>query len=139
MSWLVFVFALECGLLPNTGFAMYQPDLSHVTDAIGFYTDLSCSVESFGFYIGGGMRSYFWKYREGVGLWPYQTTFRLDAGWRNEFLDIGIRHYSMRPVVPYLALTGAPMQNWEGAYEEIFIRVGGRLPLIKRKERQREM
>ena len=29
MNWLVFVFALECGLLPNTGFIMYQPDPAH--------------------------------------------------------------------------------------------------------------
>jgi len=61
MNWLVFVFALECGLLPNTGFVMYQPDLDYVVGAVGFYTDLSASVESFGFYVGGGMRNYFWK------------------------------------------------------------------------------
>jgi len=133
MNWLVFVFALECGLLPNTGFAMYQPDLEYVVGAVGFYTDLSASVESYGFYVGGGMRNYFWKDREGISFWPYQMTFRFDAGWRNDFLDIGFRHYCMHPVVPFLELTGAPLCEWEGAYEELFIRVHGRLPLIKGK------
>lgn len=30
---------------------------------------------------------------------------------------------------------GAPPQNWECAYDELFIRIHGRLPLIKGKER----
>jgi len=134
MDWLVFEFALECGLLPNTGFAIYQPDLKSVAGADGFYTALSASVESFGFYVGGGMRNYFWKMLE-KGFRPYQMTFRFDAGWRNDFLDIGFRHYCMHPVVPFLGLTGAPPQNWECAYEVLFFRIHGRLPLIKGKER----
>jgi hypothetical protein len=133
MTWLVFVFALEAGILPNGGFVMYQPDPAYVVDAVGFYTDLSCSVESFGFYVGGGMRNYFWKDRDGMGFYPYQMTFRFDAGWRNEFLEVGFRHYCMHPVVPWLALTGAPECQWEGSYEELFVRMHGRLPLIKRK------
>jgi len=83
--------------------------------------------------VGGGMRNYFWKDRGEIGFCPYQMTFRFDAGWRNEFLDIGFRHYCMHPVVPWLALTEAPMCEWEGAYEELFVRIHGRLPLIKRK------
>ena len=134
MSWLVFVFALECGLLPNTGFVMYQPDLESVVGAVGFYTDLSASVESFGFYVGGGMRNYFWKDRGKIGFCPYQMTFRFDAGWRNENIEIGFRHYCMHPGVPFLELTGAPVCEWEGAYEELFVRIHGRLTLIKRKE-----
>ncbi len=137
MSWLVFVFALECGLLPNTGFNMYQPDLESVSGAVGFYTALSASVEYFGFYVGGGMRNYFWKDRGKISYWPYQMTFLFDAGWRNDFLDIGFRHYCMHPVVPFLAIIGTPPQNWECSYDELFVRVHGRcrFPLIKRKER----
>jgi len=134
MSWLVFVFALEVGLFPNNSFIMYQPNPAYVIDAVGFYTDLEASMESYGFYVGGGMRCYFWKDRDPLDFYPYQMTFSFDAGWRNEFFEIGFRHYCMHPVVPWLALTEAPECQWEGSYDEMFIRIYGRLPLIKEKE-----
>ena len=134
MSWLVFVFALEAGLLPHYGFVMYEPDLQAVFADHSFYTHLEASVEAYGFYVGGAMRCYFWKCRDGYDFSPYQMTFRFDAGWRNDFLNIGFRHYCMHPVVPFLALKGAPLCKWEASYEELFVRIEGRLPLIKRKE-----
>ena len=78
-----------------------------------------------------------WEIKIAMGVctpWPYQMTFLFNAGWRNENIEIGFRHYCMHPVVPFLELTGAPTQNWECSYDELFIRVHGRLPLIKRKE-----
>lgn len=133
MSWLVLVFALELGILPQTGFVMYQPNPAYVVDQVGFYTDLSATVEAYGFYAGGGMRCYFWIDRDTVSFWPEQMTFLFEAGWRTEGLNVGFRHYCMHPVVPYLALTGAPPQNWEGSYEEIYIRFDGRVPLGRRQ------
>lgn len=84
--------------------------------------------------VGGGRRNYFWKKLE-KGFRPYQMTFLFNPGWRNDFLDVGFRHYCMHPVVPFLGLTGPPPQNWECAYDELFIRIHGRLTLIKGKER----
>lgn len=130
MNWLVFVFALECGMLPNTSFIMYQPNPEYVMNEIGFYTDLSASVEVKGFYIGGGMHNYFWKTIKGISFWPYQMTFLFNAGWRNDYVDVGFRHYCMHPVIPYAGLV-KPQQNWEGGYQELFIKFKGRLTLIK--------
>jgi hypothetical protein len=136
MSWLVFVFVLEAGLLPHYGFVMYEPDPAAVIQDLSFYTQLEASVEAYGFYIGGGMRCYFWKTRDDYDFSPFQMTFRFDAGWRNEWLNVGFRHYCLHPVMPWMPFVGAPQQNWEGAYEELFIRIDGRLPLIGKREQR---
>lgn len=125
MTWLAFVFALELGLLPNYGFVMYQPDPEYVIDQHALYTDLEASVEAGGFYLGGAMRCYFWAHRNDYGFSPFQMTYRFDAGWRNDRLNIGFRHYCMHPVVPWSS--HMPEKNWEGAYEELFIRLEGKI------------
>lgn len=122
MSWLTLFFALELGLLPNYGFVMYEPDATVIADN-SLYTDFEASVEVYGFYVGGGMRCYFWKDLDGYDFSPFQMTYRFDAGWRNDRLNIGFRHYCMHPVVPWSSQM--PEKNWEGAYEELFIRFEG--------------
>jgi hypothetical protein len=132
MHWLYFIFALEAGVLPNTSFLMYQPDLRYIIGAVGFYTELEASIEAWGFYVGGAVRTNMWPQQEGLSFWPFQMTYRFEAGWRNQWFTLGFRHYCMHPVVPYLQLTGAPTQLYEGIYEEIYIRINARAPLDKR-------
>jgi len=135
MNWLVFVFALETGMLPNYGFVMYEPDFQAVFAKHSFYTYMEASVETYGFYVGGAMRCYFWKTTNGYDFSPYQMTFRFDAGWRNKWLEIGFRHYCMHPVMPWITNYDTPQQNWEGSYEKIFVRFEGQMPIIKGKKR----
>jgi len=125
MSWLVFIFALEAGFLPNYGFVMYQAPEAVVAEH-SLYVDMEASVEIHGFYVGGGMRCYMWKTIGDIEFYPYQMTYRFDAGWRNEWLNIGFRHYCQHPVMPWMPFQ-RPDQNWEGAYEELCFRVRGRI------------
>jgi len=133
MNWLFFVFSLEMGILPQANFVMYQPDPQYVLGAFGLYTDLAATIEAYGFYAGGGMRCYMWATQPQIGFWPYQMTFMAEAGWRNDWLTIGFRHWCMHPIVPYLALIGPPPLSWEGGYEEIYVKIHGRLPLAKKR------
>jgi hypothetical protein len=76
MTWLSFLFALELGLLPNYGFAMYEPDPAYVIADHSLYIDFETSVEAYGFYVGGGMRCYFWKSLGDYDFTPFQMTYR---------------------------------------------------------------
>jgi hypothetical protein len=127
MNWLILFFALECGLLPNTNAAMYQPDPRVAVEDLGFYALLEATVEAYGFYVGGEMRCFFWKEQRRLSFWPERMQYGFKAGWRCEHVEFGFRHYCVHPVLPYLALTGAPKQEWELAYEEFFVRVSGKI------------
>jgi hypothetical protein len=122
MNWLTLFFALELGLLPNYHFVMYEPGIDVAADN-SLYTDFEATVEVRGFYLGGGMRCYFWKTKSGYDFSPFQMAYRFDAGWRNDILTVGFRHYCMHPVMPWAS--GMPSMNWEGGYEEVFVRLEG--------------
>jgi hypothetical protein len=122
MNTLLFIFALEAGVLPNYEFVIYQPDLDYVEADYSFYTSLEITAELYGFYLGGAMKCYMWRNTGRLNFHPYQMTYRFDAGWRNDWLTLGFRHYCIHPVIP-LAGVMLPEQNWEEAFEELFIRV----------------
>lgn len=126
MSPLVLVAALEVGLLPNYGLVMYEPP-AYVYAELPLYMQLEASVELHGFYVGGAVTVYMWKVKGGRTFSPYQLSSRFDAGWRNDWLTIGFRHLCEHPVIPHF---NAGQAFWERAYEQLFVRVEGRIPLF---------
>ena len=124
MSWLVLIFALECGLIPTDNFVMYQVPIERVYDQ-AFYIQMEAEVELFDLlFIGGTVRTYVWKKQEGISFWPWRDGYLFKVGLRKGPFELGFRHYCTHPVIPYRY----PIQmNWEGAYEEIYFRVEGQL------------
>ena len=124
MSWLVFIFALEAGLIPSDHFVMYEIPTEYVYSQ-SFYLQMDVEAELFDlFFIGGSIRSYVWKSREGPSFWPFRDGYLFKVGLRKKPFELGFRHYCTHPVIP----SQYPAQmNWEGAHEEIYFRIGGRL------------
>jgi len=124
MNWLFFIFALEAGFFPNASFVMYEMPVEEVFD-LGMYVQIEAEVLFFDlFFVGGSIRTYVWKKEEGISFWPWRDGFMFNAGLRYKILELGFRHYCTHPVIPYQY----PAQmNWEGAYEEIYFRIEGRI------------
>jgi len=139
MTWLILVFALEAGIIPNGGFMMYerQPQVFYYqgeyyypisvtqeTIAPMFYTDLSVEIQIIEiFYIGGGVRVPM-KF-DGAGFDPKATYYDFQFGARYGQFDIfwhhACRHPQMTYMYDYLTTTG-----WEGGYDEIGFKITGK-------------
>ena len=128
MSWLVLVFALEAGWLPNGAVVMYEvPEVSIFTGSL--YTDLSAQLEiAEVLYVGGGTRINVWASEGEYTFWPAAAYFSFEAGARWKGVEIFFRHYCQHPIAPYV-----PVWDyhgvWEGSYEEVGIRFTGRARL----------
>ena len=131
MTWLAFFFALELGWLPSGEFAMYElgPFADIFPVRYTAYTDLEAEVELFGHvFAGGGVRTSIWKLDDGgYAFWPFNAVYRFYVGVRAGPLELGFRHFCLHPVVPYFGLAGGLYRAaWEGAYEELYVRVSNR-------------
>ena len=124
MSWLLFIFALEIGIIPSGTFMMYEMPAEIVHDQSA-YIQMEAELLFFDLlFVGGSIRTYVWKDEEGISFWPWRDGYLFNAGIRYKFVELGFRHYCTHPVIPY----AYPVQmNWEGAYEEIYLRFEGKL------------
>lgn len=123
MSWLALAFALELGVLPMNGWVMYDPP-ALVFEAPEFYQQLEARAILWDhLFAGGKVRIYDWM-REDGGFWPSQGAFTFEAGLSFRGLELGFRHYCTHPILPYLEYVPAGVK-WEGAYQEIYLRLGG--------------
>jgi hypothetical protein len=77
-------------------------------------------------FAGGRLEVYDWPDGSGASFWPNRVGFNIEAGLRWGIAEIGWRHYCTHPVIP---LFYVPIENrrWEGSYEEIYIRLEGKI------------
>lgn len=126
MTFLALIFALEIGWLPNGGFVLYQ--VPAVLDVSGnFYTDLQAEVWAWDhLYIGGGIKTFIWDEDGEWTFWPHSTLYNFGAGLRFGILTVGWRHFCAHPVMPYSILYDPELRG-EGAWDEVFVRVSGKI------------
>jgi len=124
MNWLLFIFALEAGIIPTDIFVIYQVSHEEIHDQ-SIYIQFEAEIELFKIlFVGGSIRTYAWKEIENISFWPWRDGYLFNAGLRYKILELGFRHYCTHPIIPYQY----PAQmNWEGAYEEIYLRVEGKI------------
>jgi hypothetical protein len=124
-------YFVELGYAPNGGFVMYNE--SKVKDRAlvdyDLYADLDVNLWVFNtLYVGGNVRTDFWKSVEGYDFIPNKMTYGIKAGIDLKNLEIGFRHYCIHPI--YVYMTQTEFENnydplWEGSYEEVFVRFKG--------------
>lgn len=125
MRWIALAFALELGMVPMSSLLMYDPP-TMVQEQPEFYQQFEAEVLLFGYLaLGGSVTVYEWKIEDQLRFFSYRGGFEIGAELRLEPVKIGWRHYCTHPIVPYLS-TVAQKIKWEGAYEEIYIRMEGR-------------
>jgi len=126
MNILGLIFIIELGLSPNSEFLLYDPP-DRVVKELAFFVDMDAEFIVGPFFIGGGMKTYFWKDgKEFNVFWPNTEEFRGRAGIRFHPLSAlevtaGGRWYCFHPVMPYLYQENEK-PKWEGAYSELFVR-----------------
>lgn len=134
MKILTFLFFVEVGWLPHSFLAIY--DLPESIDQYfgeSYYTELGADVFVWNFYAGGGVKTYVRDCYENWSFAPQMAEYSFQLGWRNSWLDFGWRHYCCHPVFPFATFAIADVR-WEGAYDEVFIRVTGEIGGKKQSE-----
>jgi hypothetical protein len=133
MNWIALAFFLELGFIPQDAAIMYEPDIRIVEAAPVFYQKFDAMVELFGFLdIGGSVKIYDWIGKDWkLSFFPERAGFEIGAALRFDPVMIGWRHYCTHPIVPFFPVLKQQMK-WEGAYDEIYISVGGEIPWQKR-------
>ena len=122
LTWLILI---ELGIVPHSGFLIYDPPERVIKD-VAFYLDMDAELGIGLFFIGGGLKTYSWKENSGVRFWPYLTEYRARAGIKFDImkeveLTAGARTACFHPVIPYLYQENEK-PKWEGAYSELFVR-----------------
>ncbi len=128
MNWLVFMFALEFGLVPQAGVLMYEPEEVLFMEG-ALYTELEAEVLLFNvLFAGGGVRTYIMPSDKNYTFSPNTTVYDFGAGLRlkKDTLEIGWRHRCFHPTIPYLPIFGQEIKGMEGSYDEIYFRIEGR-------------
>ena len=126
MNIFALLLFIELGVIPRSDFLIYDPP-AHVIKDLTFYVDMDAEFDLGPFFLGGGMKTYFWKDGNGYNaFWPNTGEFRGRAGIRFYPLSIlevtaGGRAYCYHPVIPYLYQENIK-PKWEGAYSELFVR-----------------
>lgn len=141
MSWLVFVFALELGFVPEGIVLMYdrQPveyvnensvPLTTVEDlnfSYSVYTDLYVEAVILEYlFIGGGVRVTMLPTTD-YTFDPHACYYTFAFGGRLGPIEVFWRHYCMHPQMTYMH-DYLPLDAWEGAYDEIGLKVKGEIP-----------
>lgn len=112
MSWLLFVFALEAGIVPT---------ISHGGEVLQWhplvgYTQLECKAQMLNghLFIGGTVKTYItWS---DPYFSPRFVVYDLGIGMRFGLFEAGYRHRCSHDVVPLSPLI-------EGGYDELYLRV----------------
>jgi len=129
MNILVFLFVLELGYLPLDDWRCYDP-LDYVGNT-ALYINMDAEIDVFsGFlFVGGHCRTSMLT-TDRVYFWPNTMTYGFRFGIRPlEGLEIGFRHMCTHPVMPYI-IDAPGKLNYEGAYEEFYIKFSGSFTLI---------
>jgi hypothetical protein len=126
MTWLALAFALEIGTLPSGGFVLYEaPDFINAKGS--YYIDFQAEIVAWDLlYISGGIKTYIWDQGGEWTFWPHSTLYNVGAGLRLGLLTVGWRHFCAHPVTPYSILYDPQLQG-EGSWDEIFVRMEGKI------------
>ena len=127
---IIFSAFLELGYLPaDMSSMLYESDYFNefVIEDVILYSDLEFRASWYGVYLGGGVRTYFCKNREAVYFFPFRNDYRIFAGFKIKFFEIGVVHQCCHPVIPhYYYLTPSNVQD--SVFNKIFVRfsMGGK-------------
>ena len=122
MSWLVFIFALECGISPQIDVIQYEPrEADSLKWGVG-YTQLEAEIELFALlFAGASVRTYITPSGP-LNFSPNTSVYDWRCGLRWKMLELGWRHRCFHPTIPYQPIFKQVVTGIEGAYDELYFR-----------------
>jgi len=126
MSWLVVLFALEFGAVTQNGWWLYEDDHAVIAPGPSYYTELDSELWAYDtLFVRSRLRTEIDFKR--INSWsPYWVTYDLSLGVRFDLVEIGFRHLCTHPIQPYATVVGVRSPVLEGAFEEVYLRIGAR-------------
>jgi hypothetical protein len=124
-------YDLTIAYLPLEALAQYeQAHILAEKSHLSFFVDFKAEFLLFNLvFIGGNMRSNFFKDVNNYTFYPDQMNFKFFTGVRiKEFIEIGFNHYCIHPLIPYMSQQYDFYNKqilWEGAYQELYIKISG--------------
>lgn len=126
MTWLIFIMALEAGIVPESGWVMREQSYVHPDPLV--YTQFEFEAEAWEtLFVGGSIKTVAQKAEYGWTFAPNYDRYVFTAGVRAGQLELGWRHMCMHPVFAYIGQRPRETVDLEGAYDEFYIRIEGRL------------
>lgn len=142
MTWVIFIFSLEIGLIPNGVFLMYDrqpiefenggelyPSTVDVLDfSYSIYTDFQFEAEILNYlFIGGGVRIVMLPTND-YSFDPHSSYYNFTFGGRLGPFEVFWHHYCLHPIMTYM-FDYIPLDGWEGSYDEIGFKISSKIPL----------
>ena len=95
----------------------------------GYYTSMEARVEAWALFAGGTVQTYMINSDGHYSFSPLQVTYDFEAGVQWGIVEIGFRHVcGPHPVRTYPMLGGDdPVAPFEGAYNQIYLRMEGEI------------
>jgi len=127
---LVLLFHLELGYMPMDNWRCYDP-LALINNT-ALYINMDAELDAFDglLFIGGYCRTNMLTTDKLDEFWPHTMTYGFRAGLRPfGGFEIGFRHMCTHPVIAYMMNTAGRF-NYEGAYEEFYVKFSGSFTLI---------
>lgn len=130
MNWIMLLFYLEVGFLPNNTWLAYDFESSRyenfAQEFLSLYSELSVEIELADIlFVGGVVRTDMWLLST-TRCEPYWVTFDFHTGIRiPPGLELGFRHACTHPIEAYSAIARKRVPLLEGGYEEVYLRING--------------
>lgn len=125
MSWIVALFFVEIGMVPNN--QCWIREVEQVGVPL-YYTDLGVEFQVYDnlFFLGGSVRTS--QVQDGLQFDPLEAVYRVHAGLRYRQLEVGWERLCMHPITTYLwhkteQLGHRPLVNYEGGYNRLYCRI----------------
>jgi len=130
---LAIVLHFEGGYIPTNKFTIYD-SMSFIDNSNKqMYINLGVEFEILGFFfIGGDIRTEMFIRDFAAGSFvPTLENYGFNFGIRPaEWIEIGFRHHCIHPMMTYI-YQEMKTPNWEGAFEEVYLKIDVKVDLIK--------
>jgi len=132
LNLLIITFILECSYFPsyNVYYGVNQKEYEKV-DMENAY-DINFSIDICYknlLFINGGINCFFHKKKKKLDFFPDCDMYRIAAGIRYEFMEIGYEHFCYHPVFPFSSgrdWNDEPLINTtilEGGYDKLYLKI----------------
>jgi hypothetical protein len=143
MPILTLAFMFNFGILPIDDFQMYTIEDLPIEINLETFIEMQAELIVLNmFFIGGNIKVKEWEITDGAGLqagisglnfWSFGIASTIYAGFRYKGIEIYFKHYCNHPIDIYHYLQLRPQKEiiGQGSYEEIGIRLSGKIDLLK--------